>query len=127
MRHQPCDFALAAVGLWPTGAVPSHASTIVPTPSYAPGIGYEWGVTISGNDHAVYQGSVGAKSWNEPRTPPDAKGWPHTSDWTAIELTKAATLTVPLARQSGVPFMLPNEPVVIEGDLLTPALSPYAG
>lgn len=127
MRHQPFYFTLMGVGLWLAGALPSHASTIVPTPGYAPGIGYEWGVAMSGTDSAIYQGSVGAKSWNEPTNPPDAKGWTHTSDWTAIELTDAATLTVTLARQSGVPFTLPNGTVVIEGDLLTPALSLYAG
>lgn len=127
MKNQSCYVALAAVGLWLAGALPSHASTIVPTPGYAPGIGYEFGVTMSGNDSAVYQGSVGAKSWNEPLNPPDAKGWTHTSDWTALELTEAATLTVTVARQAGVPFTLPNGTVVTEGDLLTPALSLYAG
>mgnify|MGYP001157464251 CR=1 FL=1 len=116
-----------AAGFWLAASQSAIASTIVPTPGYAPGIGYEFGVTMSGNDHAVYQGSVGAKSWNEPANPPDAKGWTHTSDWTAIELTEATTLTVTLARQSGVPFTLPNGTVVIEGDLLTPALSLYAG
>lgn len=127
MKNQSCYVALAAVGLWLAGGLPSHASTIVPAPGYAPGIGYEFGVTMSGNDHAVYQGSVGARSWNEPLNPPDAKGWTHTSDWTAIELIEATTLTLTLARQSGVPFTLPNGTVVIEGDLLTPAFSLYAG
>ena len=76
-------------------------------------------VTMSGNDSAVYQGSVGARSWNEPANPPDAKGWTHTSDWTALELTEAATLTVTVARQSGVLFFPPNgNPPVVEGDLL---------
>lgn len=128
MKNQSCYVALAAVGLWLAGALPSHASTIVPTPGYAPGIGYEFGVTMSGNDHAVYQGSVGAKSWNEPLNPPDAKGWTHTSDWTALDLTENASLTVTVARQSGVIYNPPNGgPPSVEGDLLTPAFSIYAG
>jgi hypothetical protein len=118
----------AAVGLWLAVTGSAYASTIVTSPGYAPGIGYEFGVTMSGNDSAVYQGSVGAKSWNEPANPIDAKGWTHTSDWTALDLTEAATLTVTVARQSGVTFYPPNGgPPVVEGDLLTPALSLYAG
>lgn len=117
----------AAVGLWLAVPGSAYAATIVTSPGYAPGIGYEFGMTISGNDNAVYQGSVGAKSWNEPTNPVGAKGWTHTSDWTALELTEAATLTVTVARQAGVQFTLPNGTVVTEGDLLTPALSLYAG
>ena len=118
----------AAVGLWLASAAPSHASTIAPVPGYAPGIGYEWGVTMNGNDSAVYQGSVGARSWNEPANPLDAKGWTHTSDWTALELTEAASLTVTLARKVDVPYFPPGGgPPVTEGALLTPALSIYAG
>jgi hypothetical protein len=127
MSKQPCYCTIVAVGLWLAGAVPSHASTIVPTPGYAPGIGYEWGVAMSSTDSSIYQGSVGAKSWNEPTNPPDAKGWTHTSDWTALDLTEDATLTVTLARQSGVLYSPPSGPPVTEGDLLTPAFSIYAG
>lgn len=75
MTNQSCYVAVAALGLCPEGALPSHASTNVPTPGYAHGIGYEFGVMMSGNDHAVYQVSLGALSWT------------HASDWTAIELT----------------------------------------
>jgi hypothetical protein len=112
MKKQWSVLVLTAALLWVSGSVSAIASTIIPTPGYAPGIGYEWGIVMSGTDSAIYQGSVGAKSWNEPTNPPDAKGWTHTSDWTAIELTDAATLTVTLARQSGVPFTLPNGTVV---------------
>lgn len=127
MKRHSVLFA-AALGLWLTGTAPSHAATIAPAPGYAPGIGYEWGVTMSGNDTAVYQGSVGAKSWNEPANPPDAKGWTHTSDWTALNLTENTSLTVTLTRQSGVLFFPPEGgPPVTEGDLLTPAFSIYAG
>lgn len=36
MRHQPFYFTLMGVGLWLAGALPSHASTIVPTPAMLP-------------------------------------------------------------------------------------------
>lgn len=126
-RTKSLGLLAAAVGLWLAFPGPVCASTIVTSPGYAPGISYEFGATMSGNDNAVYRGSVGAKSWNEPTNPADAKGWTHTSDWTALELTEAATLTVTVARQAGVQFTLPNGTVVTEGDLLTPALSLYAG
>lgn len=75
-------------------------------------------MTISGNDSAVYQGGVGAKSFSEPGNPDGQKGWTHTSDWTALDLTEAANLTVTLARQAGVSTF---------GALPTPAMSIYQG
>jgi hypothetical protein len=48
---------------------------------------YEWGVTMSDTDSAIYAGNVGAKSWAEPGNPPGERGWTHTSAWTALDLT----------------------------------------
>ena len=63
---------VAAVGLWLTGSAPSQASTITANPaSLQNGITYEFGVTMNGNDNAVYQGAVGAKSFSEPGNPDD--------------------------------------------------------
>jgi hypothetical protein len=92
---------VAALGLW-LGASPSQAATIVTDPGYAPGIGYEWGVTMSQNDSATIDtGSVGAKSWAEPGNPVGGKGWTHTSDWVALDLsslTENTLLTVTHSR-----------------------------
>lgn len=128
MNQRTLSVAVIVAGLSLALSAPSRAATIVTSPGYAPGIGYEFGVTMTGDDSVIYQGSVGARSWNEPANPADAKGWTHTSDWTALELTGAAKLTVTVARQSGVLFHPPNgNPPVVEGALLTPALSLYAG
>jgi hypothetical protein len=117
MKRRTVFFTVAAVGLWLAGAAPSHASTIVAEPTSF-GITYEYGVTMNGNDNAIYTGIVGAKSWNEPANPVGEKGWTHTSNWTALDLTSAAELTVTLARNTTVPG---------GGALLTPAFSIYSG
>jgi len=111
-RHTLQGFAaIAAVGLWLAGAAPSQAATIVTNPGYAPGIGYEWGITMGANDTAVFDSSqhpnaphntgVGAKSWAEPANPVGGKGWTHTSQWVALDLsglTENTLLTVSHSR-----------------------------
>lgn len=98
MTKRKVLLAVAAMGLWLTGAAVSHASTIVTNPGYAPGIGYEWGVTMSQSDSAtINTGGVGAKSWAEPGNPVGLKAWTHTSDWVALDLsglTESTILTV---------------------------------
>lgn len=90
----------AAVGLWLAGAVPSHAAVIT-TPGPQTGIGYEWQAVMGGTDSGTYAGAVGAKSWAEPGNPVGEKGWTHTTDWTALDLTGASGptyLTITLSR-----------------------------
>ena len=109
--------AVAALGLCLAGAAPSQASTVTPSPStLQSGITYEFGVTMNGNDSAVYQGGVGYSSFNDGGG--TGLGWNHTSNWTALNLTEAANLTVTLVRQANVGTF---------GDLLTPAFSIYQG
>lgn len=88
MRKLSLYTTAAALGLWLAGVAPSHASTVTPTPAgLQTGMTYEWGVTMGNTDSAGYTGSVGAKSWAEPGNPPGERGWTHTSDWTALDLT----------------------------------------
>jgi hypothetical protein len=107
---------LSVASLWLAGPSPSQASTVEVNPaSLQAGITYEWKVTMGDVDSAIYSGQVGAKSWNEPGNPVGAKGWTHTSDWTALELTAPASLTVTVERTTA------------GGGLLTPAFSLYSG
>ena len=69
------------------------------------GIGYQWTVSMSGNDTTAgstptYTGTVGSLSWNDPinAADPIGTGWTHTSNWTALTLTDAANLSVTLAQ-----------------------------
>jgi len=107
--------AVAAMGLWIAGTVPSHASTVTPTPGgLQTGLIYEWQVVMddldgNGFDLAHYHGSVGAKSWAEPGNPASERGWTHTSDWTALDLTGLSgptLLTLELGRQEDTPSQL---------------------
>ncbi len=100
MSRSSVLFAVAAVGLWLAGAAPSQAATVT-QPGPETGIGYEWQVVMGDLDLAHYHGSVGAKSWAEPGNPAGAKGWTHTTDWTALDLTGLSgqtTLTLELER-----------------------------
>jgi len=68
-----------------------------PDPS---GIGYEW--TVRGGYGMVdLIGSVGSKSAWEPKFELPNKGWTHTSDWIALEVTKKVRLEVTVQRQAG--------------------------
>lgn len=104
LRKRSLYLIAAAVGLWLAGAAPSHASTVVagdPTPN---GIGYNWTVTMNGNDTTAgstpnFAGTVGYLSFNDPvnDSDPIGRGWTHTSNWAALTLTEATDLTVTLA------------------------------
>jgi hypothetical protein len=110
MKTRAMCFAVAAVGLWLAGAAPSHAATIT-EPGPQNGLTYEWQVQTSDLDLAHYHGSVGAKSWAEPGNPVGNKGWTHTSDWTALDLTSLSgptLLTVELERgHDGISQLFP--------------------
>lgn len=118
MTKRTVVLAVAAVGLWLAGATPSHASTIT-EPGPQTGATYESQVVMGDLDLAHYHGSVGAKSWAEPGNPVGAKGWTHTSSWSALDLTGVSgpvTLTVELERGHGAPV-----------STLFPAFSVYSG
>jgi len=75
------------------------------------GIGYEWYVTLGGNDVGItpdIAGShVGAWSWEDPAVFDEGQptaGWTHTSQWAAITLTEAAYVTIRLEANGAVPF-----------------------
>lgn len=77
-----------------------HAATVT-SPGPETGISYEWQVVMSDLDLAHFHGSVGAKSWAEPGQPVGEKGWTHTTDWVALDLSGLSgptILTVELER-----------------------------
>jgi hypothetical protein len=87
----------AAVGLWLAGVAPSHAHIAFTSPGPQTGLTYEVQAT-QGEDGSFtesYSGSdfgltVGAKSWAEPGNPAGAKGWTHTTNWVALDLSALA-------------------------------------
>ena len=87
---------VSAVSLWLIAAAPVHASTVTPGPlDLQTGVPYSWKVVMGGDfDLAHYHGDVGAKSWAEPLNPVGAKGWTHTSDWTALDHTGMSGPTI---------------------------------
>ena len=104
MTTRTVVLAVAAVGLWLAGAAPSHAATVVAGDPAPGGIGYQWTVSMNGNDTTAgstpnYAGSVGSLSFNDPSNAGDpiGTGWTHTSNWTALTLTEATNLSVTLA------------------------------
>jgi hypothetical protein len=121
MRTQFVYCAIAAVGLWLAGAAPSQAALIT-QPGPQTGLTYESQVVMGDLDSAHYHGAVGAKSWAEPGNPAGAKGWTHTSSWTALDLTGlsgSTLLTVTLERGDG-----PLNPTT---NNLFPAFSIFSG
>lgn len=103
MTRRTVLLAVAAVGLWLAWPAPSHAATIT-EPGPQTGASYESQVVMGDLDLAHYHGSVGAKSWAEPGNPAGAKGWTHTTSWSALDLTGISgptLLTVELERGHG--------------------------
>ena len=105
MKTRRAGYALAAVALLCLGGpVSAMAATVTAGDPSPAGIGYQWTVSMSGNDTTAgstpaYAGSVGSLSWNDPINAGDpiGTGWTHTSNWTALTLTDAANLSVTLA------------------------------
>ena len=121
MTKRTVLFAVAALGLWLAGAAQSQASTVT-QPGPGTGLTYESQVVMGDLDLAHYHGAVGAKSWAEPGNPVGAKGWTHTSSWTALDLTGlsgSTILTVTLERGDGPPNLATNN--------LFPAFSIFSG
>jgi hypothetical protein len=91
-------------------------------PASSTGIPYQWLVTMKAGETISFIKQVGAKSWNEPTTP--GKGWTHTSDWVAFELTERAHVTIKVTRQMGVTHGDPGD-LQLARKYLYPALSVY--
>ncbi len=92
---------LAALGLWLAGAAPSHAHIAFTSPGPQTGLTYEFqGATNHGGAGSI-SGTVGAKSWAEPLNPVGAKGWTHTTNWVALDLSAMdvpSVLTIEMTR-----------------------------
>jgi hypothetical protein len=103
-RHTIKVFAaVAALGLWLSSLAPSHAHIVVTQDPAAlqSGLTYEWLAEADHGGDGQISGSVGAKSWAEPGQPAGAKGWTHTSDWVALDLSamhETSLVTIELAR-----------------------------
>jgi hypothetical protein len=93
----------------------AHAATVnfldAGNPDAAGGIGYEWSVTLDGDDVGITPNigasHVGAWSWEDESLFEEGDptvGWTHTSHWASITLTEAAYLTVRLEANGAVPF-----------------------
>ena len=109
------------------GSVPAWSAAAVEWADPAPlGISYEWTVTMGRRQTAAMVGHVGALAWNIPTQPEGLKGWTHWSNWIALELTEAASVTVTVERQQGVMYSDGASEVVARAALV-PALTFYAG
>jgi hypothetical protein len=80
------------------------------------GIGYSHQVTIGNKSAGGFSGKVGAWSWEDDDLfggdgqGTDAVGWTHTSDWVALRVNEATSLTITMARDADVPDPSPEEP-----------------
>jgi hypothetical protein len=115
-------------------AAPARAQTV---PAWSPsnvqwadpaplGLSYEWTVAMGRRQTASLVGHVGALAWNVPTQPEGLKGWTHWSNWIALELTEAASVTVTVERQQGVVYSNGSSEIVARSALV-PALSFYSG
>jgi hypothetical protein len=115
--------ALATAGLLPLSAV--EVTLGDPTPE---GITYRWTVKMNAKDNADVDGTVGAWSWDEDAFPGTARGWTHTSNWVALDLTEDSRLTIKLGRKAGVPTTTnANNPDGVGLLNLFPAFTIYKG
>lgn len=115
--------ALAAIGLLPLSA--AEVTLGDPTPD---GITYRWTVKMNAKDNADVDGTVGAWSWDEDGFPETARGWTHTSNWVALDLTEDSRLTIKLGRKAGVPTTTnANNPDGVGLLNLFPAFTIYKG
>jgi hypothetical protein len=107
-RKRSLGLLAAAVSLWLAAAAPSHAHIAYTAPGPQTGLTYEVQGTVghdgtftesySGSDFGL---SLGARSWAEPGNPAGAKGWTHTSNWVALDLSALhdpALVTIQLER-----------------------------
>lgn len=91
------------------------------------GIGYQWTVSIGGDDATALDGVVGAWSWDEDTFPSTTKGWTHTSNWVALTVTKRSRITIRLEKKGDVVDPFASIPGTIAGNNLYPAYTIYSG
>ena len=99
---------------------PSRASTIVTATPLDIGIPYRHTITMGGSDGASVIRHFGAWCWEDdelfnPANGEAPVGWTHTSEWVALTLTSATTLTLRLERQEGVAAPTAENPANIAG------------
>jgi hypothetical protein len=117
---------LTLLALLPT----AHGASLTQSDPAEGGIEYYWTATFGGADAAttpnIAGANVGAWSWEdqglfEPGSP--TRGWTHTSQWAAIELSQASTFTLMLAANSLIPTATGFRPA----DQFFPSFSLYSG
>lgn len=112
-----------AHGNEPVGKVTGDLSFADPAPA---GLSYEWTIRMHRKQEAQIVNAVGAKSWSEPSNPDGLKGWTHTSNWIALELDDAATVTITVEAQQGV-VVTSGATAAAARSALIPAVSLYSG
>ncbi len=113
-------------------AAPSmQAASIQQADPAAGGIGYVWSVTLNGSDSILTPdlaiANVGAWSWEDQGLfglGEPTRGWTHTSNWAAIELTSAAYFTLSLAGNTNIPLVAGG---FRPADHFFPSFSIYSG
>lgn len=114
------------------GGFRAHAATIAEGDAFAGGIGYEWTVRMGGNETITTLNTstagVGVWSWHDSAFAGSPNmGWTHTSDWVALELTEAASLTIVMGRNSSVPDPASATGGMRPVDFLIPAFTVWQG
>ncbi len=109
----------------------AHAATLVQADPAAGGITYFWTATLGQAETVTTPNaagvSLGAWSWEDQElfNPGEAtRGWTHTSQWVAVELTQASTFTVTLAANSQIPTATGG---IVGSDQFFPSFSLYSG
>jgi opacity protein-like surface antigen len=108
----------------------AHAASLVQADPAPGGIGYYWTATLGQAESVTTPNaagvSLGAWSWEDEElfNPGEAgRGWTHTSQWAAVELTQASTFTVTLAANS----QIPTASGFVASDQFFPSFSLYSG
>lgn len=96
--HLGCILALAASTSLPAATI----TTGDPSPG---GISYAWQAALAGNDSGSATGTVSAWGWQDESFAGEAGfGWAHTSQWAALSIGQATTLTITIQRDANVDY-----------------------
>jgi PEP-CTERM motif len=108
----------------------AHAASLIQADPAAGGVTYYWTATLGQAESVTTPNtagvSLGAWSWEDQglfNPGDDSRGWTHTSQWAAIELTQASTFTVTLAANS----QIPTATGFVASDQFFPSFSLYSG
>lgn len=111
----------------------TQAATVTTGAPPEVGIPYRHTISMGGTDSASVTRHVGAWSWeddslfNAGNSEPPV-GWTHTSDWVALSLATATTLTLRLDRQEGVSAPTDQNPNNFAGTVsMFPSFTLYGG